>query len=129
MFNCYEEKKVTPNLTFGVNLLRNDQRAYSLPGLHHFSKSWIEDGSIIELIMLDEGNFSIESFAYPIRFGKYFGNKVFFNPMHDQFNINPKFVFDAENKQWVLMNVGYVCFAEYELDYKSNNKLFGREEV
>jgi len=118
-------KPQAPNLKLGVNLLRNDQKVYMLPTLNELTRGWLEDGSLIEIYLLDEGAFSIESFQYPIRFGRHFGNRVFLNVMYDRNNINPKFMFDLENKQWVLINVGYLCFAEQEIEHQSNHKLYG----
>lgn len=121
---CNGEEK-THELEIGLNLLRNDQRVYKLPGLNRDTRSWLEDGETIELVILDDGTFSIECYTHPIRFGVYFGNRVFLNALYDGININPKFIFDAEKKQWVLLNAGYVCFAENELEHQSNHKLYG----
>lgn len=125
----YSENPQAPDLKLGVNLLRNDQRPYRLPSLDCDTHAWLKDGSVIELVLLDVSSFSVESWEFPIRFGKYFGNRVMLNPMYDQFNINPKFLFDAEKKQWVLMNAGYVCFMENEIEHKTNHKLYGQKEA
>lgn len=125
--NCHEN--TIPNLNIGVNLLRNDRKAFRLPVLNEEKRTRLEDGTTIELVILEQGNFSIECFEYPIRFGQYVGNRLFFNTTHDYFHINPKFIFDTKNKLWVLMNAGYVCFAEMELEHKSNHKLYGEKDA
>lgn len=124
MCNQCEEKTKTivPELKIGVNLLRGE-KVLKLPVL--YNRCFLEDGSIVELIILENNNYSIECWEMPIRFGKYYGNRIFLNTMTDQFGINPKFVYDGKNKVWTLMNCGYVCFAEQELEYKSNHKLYG----
>ncbi len=132
MCNCCfcekkEEKKVPPNLVFGVNLLRED-KAWRLPGLDT-NNCQLQDGATVELVCFEKGNYSIESWMYPIRFSKYYGNRVFINSWVDTFCVNPKFVFDGKKKEWVLMNCGYVCFAEQEIEHKSNHKLYGSQDA
>lgn len=129
MCNGCDEQTTPPNLKLGVNLLRDDQTVYTLPSLNPLTRAWLEDGFTIELVLMDETQFCIESFQYPIRFGRHFGNKVFFNPMYDRHNINPKFIFDLDKKQWVLINAGYVCFAEQEIEHKTNHKLYGQKDA
>lgn len=119
-----EEKAQCPTLKLGVNLLRNDQKFYRLPLLRSDNSS-IQDGDIVELILMDGNQFSIESYERPIRYGKYYNNRLFFNTMTDPFSVNPKFVFDGKMNVWILMNAGYVCFAELELEFKTNHKRYG----
>lgn len=115
-------------LNAGTNLLRDDNKVFKLPNFEEMNR-WLEDGDRVELVLLTKTQWSIESYEYPIRFGKYFGNRVFFNTMADSSNINPQFIFDGEKKQWVLFNAGYVCFAETELEFRSNHKVYGGENA
>lgn len=123
-----EEKNEIPELKLGVNLLREESKVYRLP-LLRADGYHIQDGDTVELILLDIYNISVETWERPLRFGKYFGNRIFFNTMYDGFCINPKFVFDGVKKVWTLMNAGYVCFAEMELEYKKNHKLYGGQDA
>ena len=116
-----EDNSQIPELKLGINLLRNEQRFYRLPLLRE-NNYFVEDGDTVELVLLDTNQFSIESYERPMRYGKYYNNRVFFNTMIDQFNVNPKFVFDSVKQVWTLLNVGYLCFAEMELEFKSNHK-------
>lgn len=128
MFNHREDSPQPPDLLLGVNLLRKDQLCYRLPLLRP-DNYHIQDGDTVELVLMDINQFSIESYERPMRYGKYYNNRVFFNTMTDQFSVNPKFVFDGEKQTWVLMNAGYVCFAEVELEYKSGHKRYGEKDA
>jgi|SRR5712671_926521 len=123
-----ENRTQPPDLVIGINLLRNDQKFYRLPLLRQ-DNSHLQDGDTVELVLLDVNQFSIKSYDIPMRYGKYYNNRVFFNVITDQFNINPKFVFDGKKQVWALMNAGYVCFSELELEYKSNYKIYGEEDA
>lgn len=113
-----------PELKFGVNLIRNDQLCYRLPLLGE-DGYFVQDGDVVELMLMGTFQVSIESYERPMRYGKYYNNRVFFNTMSDQFSINPKFVFDGKAQTWVIMNAGYVCFAEVELEFKTNHRVYG----
>lgn len=126
MFN--REENNIPELKIGVNLIRSAQKFYKLP-LLGADNYFIQDGDTVELIILETNQISIESYERPMRYGKYYNNRVFFNTMTDQFSINPKFVFDGEKQTWVLMNAGYVCFAELELEYKTGHKVYGEKDA
>ena len=126
MFNQDETK--IPELKLGVNLIRNDQKFYKLPLLGE-DGYFMQDGDIVELIILDTNQISVESYERPMRYGKYYNNRVFFNTMTDQFSINPKFVFDGKAQTWVIMNAGYVCFAEVELEFKTNHRVYGQKDA
>lgn len=115
-------------LKTGINILRSECKVFKLPSYDELNR-WHEDGEFVELLLLDYNQYSIECYEFPIKFGNYFGNRVFFNTMMDKFNINPKFIFDGEKKQWVLFNSGYVCFAELEIEHKSNHKLYGDQNA
>lgn len=123
MFNQEEEKEI-PHLECGVNIIRKEDKFYQLP-LLTTRNCFLQDGTIVELILLDESCLSVQSFERPIRYGKYYGSRLFFNAMTDRFNINPKFFYDGKKGEWVLMNAGYVCFAELEIEHKNNHKLYG----
>jgi hypothetical protein len=126
MFN--REENNIPELKIGVNLIRNDQKFYKLP-LLRANGYFMQDGDTVELVILNTNQISIETYERPMRYGKYYNNRVFFNTMTDQFRINPKFVFDGEAQTWVLMNAGYVCFAELELEYKTGHKVYGGKDA
>lgn len=128
MCNEVEEKKV-PALDIGLNLIRQEQKFFALPSIDRHTNYFIQDGTQVELVLLCEGNISVESYTHPIKFGNHFGNRIFFNPYMDKFNINPKFVFDSIRNFWILVNAGYVCFAENEIEHKSNHKLYGVKDA
>jgi len=113
-------------LNHGVNILRIENNIRILPCWKSLKKP--EDGFIYELYLINTHQFSIESMEYPIRFGKYYGNKVFFNTYVDNININPKFIFDKEKSQYVLIHSGYVCFSEQELTNRKLHDLYARIE-
>ena len=128
MFNQDEEKKI-PELDFGVNLMRcENDKCFKLPLLDS-NGYFLKDGDTIELVLLGYYQISIESYERPIRYGKYYNNRIFFNTMIDRFSVNPKFVYDAKKSEWVLMNAGYACMAELEIEYRSNHKIFGTQNA
>lgn len=116
----HESNNIPRELALGSNLLRLN-KVFNLPGTER--GTFLSDGSIVEIILLAFGSYSVESKAFPIRFGSTWGNRVIFNTCEDALNINPKFVFDYNKQHWVLINAGYVCFAEQELIHKTNHTL------
>lgn len=110
-------------LNFGINIIRENKH-YKLPTINP-NKYFLEDGATVELYVLGISSYWIESFERPMRLGKIYGSRIFLNTVADKHNLNPKFVYDAENKVWVIMNAGYVCFAEMEVECQNVHKLYG----
>lgn len=115
-----KEKSV---LNIGVNLIRISE-TFCLPN-NSSNNFFLKDGDCVELVLFEHCHASIESFDFPIRFGKYYGNRLFFNTTTDPYLVNPKFIFDSNKKIWILMNAGYVCFAELEILHENNHKRYG----
>jgi hypothetical protein len=111
-------------LKVGLNLLREDHNVFSLPILDMFGR-FLKDGTLVDIVLMDQIPFSIESGNIPIRFGRFYGNRVILNTMLDSKHINPQFIFDAEKRMWLLHNVKYACFAEQEIGL---NKLEDEDE-
>jgi hypothetical protein len=123
-----EEDPMVKTLSCGINLISGKQKLFKLPMLHE-DNYFIQDGTVVELVLIDPFQISIESWNSPIKFGNYYGNRLFFNTMIDKFNINPKFIYDELGKRWILVNAGYVCFAEIEIEYKNNHYSQGKENA
>lgn len=115
-------------LKLGINILRSDCKVFKLPSFDELHR-WNEDGDFVELVLLDSNQYSIECYEYPIKYSNYFGNRVLFNTMIDKFSVNPKFIFNGIKNYWVLFDAGYVCFAELEIEHKTNHKLYGDQDA
>lgn len=111
----------TTNLLLGRNMLDDERKVGILPLLT--TGGFVADEDQVELLLVGKGNYSIESPDRPIKFDRFFGNRIIFNTMQDPYNINPKFIF--YNNTWILYNAGYVCFAEQEIEYKPVHRLWG----
>lgn len=114
-------------LKLGFNILREDDKCFYLPVLNNCGER-LHDGAFIDIIIMDESNFSIESGDWPIKFDRFYGNRVLLNTMLDRKHINPQFVFNAEKQMWHLMNVEYVMFAEQEIGLEQIKRGYEDEE-
>ena len=59
-------------LNLGKNILTY-HRVFKLPSLNS-DGTFLEDGQEVNLMLMEEGNYSVESPGLPIKFGKYFPN-------------------------------------------------------
>jgi len=78
----------------------------------------VNDGDEIQLYLFRQSTFFcyVECLEFPIRLGRYFGNQISFSTDLDSKNINPKFVFDGERKEWVLCYGGRVSFTQQDIE-------------
>ena len=97
------------HLDFGENILEKNG-TYMLP---HFIPE--NETQVIVNCILIGGFFSFDGGNRPIKYNGRFGSRIFLNPSQANNYGNPKFVFDRKKDQWILMTIGYICFAEQEI--------------
>lgn len=97
------------HLDFGENILE-ENGIYMLPDYI----SEIETQVIVNCILIG-GFFSFDGGIRPIKYNGRFGSRIFLNPSKANNYANPKFVYDRKKDQWILMTIGYICFAEQEM--------------
>lgn len=103
-------KDIKETLEFGDNVL-DESGTYLLPDYIRQDQTEI----IVNCILIG-GFFSFDGGKRPIKYNGRFGSRVFLNASEQHAYGNPKFVYDKKKDQWILMTIGYICFAEEEIN-------------
>lgn len=100
---------------FEKNIIRYEEGKLFLP---HCAT----DGSIVEIILMDQNTYRVDGRGVPIRFHKNIGNEVLIGSRQNNSDMCPRFIFDGVRKEWILDCHGYVCFPEIEINYQKEEE-------